>query len=248
MKKETIICSVIFLVIVFFIGCPNPIVYDWDRNGIDDRGEFFTIENTQQLRFLINYYCWGDNSEESQQREEVFNQLNYSIGYNMWTFEDLFSGQSNFNSDIGDWNTTYIENMSGLFRGTSSFNQNISEWNVSNVEDMSEMFNEATSFNQDISKWDVANVKNMYDMFRGATSFNQDISGWDVSSVSNFGGMFAKENFMQGHEEPDDMIFYQDLSSWDVTGKSTYHMFYNTPMESKLEWHPQGCQCGATGH
>ena len=38
--------------------------------------------------------------------------------------------------------------MNDMFNGATSFNQNIGNWNTSNVQNMFGMFAEATSFNQ----------------------------------------------------------------------------------------------------
>ena len=47
------------------------------------------------------------------------------------------------------------------------FNQDIGDWNTSNVNDMFQMFAGASSFNQDIGDWDTSNVFTMY-VFDGA--------------------------------------------------------------------------------
>lgn len=48
-----------------------------------------------------------------------------------------------------------------MFRAASNFNQNIGNWNTNKVINMRAMFDTATTFNQDISNWDVSNVTNM---------------------------------------------------------------------------------------
>jgi surface protein len=48
-----------------------------------------------------------------------------------------------------------------LFSGRSDFNINISQWNVLNATSMYEMFHSALAFNQDIGNWNVSNVTNM---------------------------------------------------------------------------------------
>ena len=56
----------------------------------------------------------------------------------------------------------------------------IGEWDVSYVPEMTRMFYSARSFDSDISKWNPSFANDMYGMFWRATSFNGDISKWDV--------------------------------------------------------------------
>lgn len=62
---------------------------------------------------------------------------------------------------INDWNTSTIQFMRGLFSGCTNFNSNISNWDVSNVFSMQGMFSNATAFNQDISTWNISNVNGL---------------------------------------------------------------------------------------
>ncbi len=156
---------------------------------------------------------------------------------NVTNMQGAFLGAQQFNRNIGSWNTSNVTNMSGTFAGATSFDQDISSWDVSNVVDMRMMFTEAESFNQPVKSWNTRNVVNMGNMFLGAISFNQDISDWDISSVVDMGYMFAGA-----------LNFDQDLSSWNVIGKLTDNMFLSTPMENKLDWHPEGCACGVGSH
>lgn len=105
----------------------------------------------------------------------------------------MFSGNITFNSPIGAWDVSHVENMYALFSGCTSFNQDISKWNVSNVIDMIRMFKNNTAFNQDISQWNVSHVKGMSHMFENCTSFDQDLTNWDVTSLQVVYDMFKSD-------------------------------------------------------
>ena len=111
------------------------------------------------------------------------------------------------NSDMADWDTSLVTDMSSLFERKSSFNQDISGWNVGAVTDMSSMFNNAGSFNRDLNTWDVSNVLDMSGMFggNGGMNFNGDITGWNVGKVQDMSGMFVFQT-----------KFDKNLGSWNV--------------------------------
>lgn len=132
--------------------------------------------------------------------------------------DGMFTGASQFNGAIGDWDVSNVRFMSLLFNGASQFNQPIGDWDVSNVEDMRSMFVFATRFNQPIGNWDVSNVTDMSGMFSNARDFNQDIGGWDVSSVTTMLSMFIQAT-----------SFNQPIGDWDVSSVTDMsNMFYQS--------------------
>ena len=134
----------------------------------------------------------------------------------------LFSGDSDFNGDIGYWDVSSVVDMSSMFEYADSFDRDLSGWDVSSVVDMSSMFEYADSFDQDLSGWDVSNVTSMYGLFWGAYSFNQDLSGWDVSGVSDMGAMFRGA-----------YSFNQDIGGWDTSSVvDMTGMFYNSGFDN----------------
>ncbi|WP_431472544.1 BspA family leucine-rich repeat surface protein [Nonlabens sp. SCSIO 43208] len=125
---------------------------------------------------------------------------------------NMFSGTSNFNSDISGWDVSNVTNMNSMFMNAFNFNSDLSNWNVSNVTDMSFMFDGASSFNSNISMWNVGNVTTMSNMFNMAGLFNSDISNWDVSNVTDMSEMFnagASVNPISN--------FNSDISNWNVS-------------------------------
>ena len=72
-----------------------------------------------------------------------------------------------------------------MFSRENLYNQDIGDWDVSSVNDMSGMFKSAESFDQEISDWVVSNVIGIRSMFRGAESFDQNISDLRALKIPN---------------------------------------------------------------
>ena len=54
--------------------------------------------------------------------------------------EYMFRDCNDFNSSIGDWDTSKVQSMKGMFVNALSFNQDVSGWDTSEVLDMDFMF------------------------------------------------------------------------------------------------------------
>ena len=76
----------------------------------------------------------------------------------IWSADDLYTGQ--------------VTDMEALFRGKSDFNEDIGYWDTSNVTNMEKLFEDASSFNQNINSWDVSKVESLYKTFSYALAFN----------------------------------------------------------------------------
>ena len=122
---------------------------------------------------------------------------------------DMFKSATLFNSNIGNWDTSSITNMTNMFQGTQ-FNQDIGDWDTSSVTTMHGMFAQATAFNQDIGAWDTSNVTSMQSTFWSANAFNQNIGGWDTSQVTTMQNMFRSNT-----------AFNQDIGGWDASQVTT---------------------------
>ena len=126
---------------------------------------------------------------------------------------------TDFNQDIGNWDTSNIYDWTGMFYNASSFNQNISSWDTSNALDMRGMFHGAIAFNQEIGGWNTSSVTKMNDMFTRASLFNQPIGDWNTSNVENMDAMFKGAS-----------AFNQDIGRWDTSSVlSMSEMFYSAP-------------------
>ena len=135
-----------------------------------------------------------------------FNEVPLSIPSSVTNMQSMFNGATNFNQNIGNWDTSNVTNMSSMFQSATNFNQNIGNWDTSNVTNMTSMFSSATNFNQDIGSWDTSNVTNIRSVFQSAINFNQDIGSWDTSNVTTMESMFSGAT-----------NFNQNIGNWDTS-------------------------------
>ncbi|WP_340105628.1 BspA family leucine-rich repeat surface protein [Rhodohalobacter sp. 8-1] len=171
-----------------------------------------------------------------------YSNFNQDIGswdtQNVTTMRRMFNSNKSFNQDIGSWNTVNVTVMAGMFSGASNFNGDIGNWITANVTNMGAMFNLATSFNQDIGNWNTKNVRRMSSMFADASSFNQNIGAWNVSKVTNRGTM----NTMFFNASS----FNQDLSEWCVEEHSEKPDFFDHEADNWTLARPNwGAPCGS---
>lgn len=150
-------------------------------------------------------------------------------------FRSMFRECTNFNDNVGNWNTSSATNMSIMFYGstgptiggkfTNGGSPSIGNWDTSNVTDMSSMFTYQPLFNQDIGKWDVSKVTNMQFMFYGLSvapfgtfdnAGSNSIGNWNTGSVTNISQMFQNQ-----------AVFNRNIGGWN-TSKATNMtaMFY----------------------
>ena len=115
----------------------------------------------------------------------------------------LFKNNSNFNSNIGFWDTSNVRSMYEMFLNADSFNQPIGNWDTSNVTTTRGMFY-SMPFNQPIGNWNTSKVQDMLGMFELNTAFNQPIGGWNVASVTTMKWMFK-----------DASSFNQPIGNWN---------------------------------
>ena len=185
-----------------------------DDNGVTIKAYDFAVVGDVYELDGVTYKVVDNESLKSM--VENNDDLTKVVTTKVTVVYQLFFNDTDFNQDIGSWDTSNIYDWTGMFYNASSFNQNISSWDTSNASDMRGMFNGASEFNQDIAGWDTSNVTKMNDMFKGAISFNSDISLWNTAAVTDMGAMFASAS-----------AFNQDLSSWNTLAViDMSYMFY----------------------
>ena len=146
--------------------------------------------------------------------------FNHDIGYwdtrNVTSMRYMFRENKLCNQNIGDWNTAKVTHLAYMFAETDAFNQDIGDWNTAQVIDMRNMFYYAAGFNQDISRWNTRKVRDLSLMFYNATIFNQNIGSWDTGNVATMYAMLNKAS-----------AFNQDIGQWNTSKVTTmYYMFF----------------------
>jgi len=235
-------------------GVKGDTVYNYLTTGeytIRIRGIFPRIfyNGGGDAKKLIDVKQWGDNAWTSMAMAfSGCSNLNFSASDtpyldNVIDMSFMFANATSFNSSLGNWDVSGIENMEAMFYNAESFNKSIKYWYVANVKNMSSMFYHAISFNQQLNEWDLdslvttknmfafaesfnqplndwntANISDMSFMFYEATSFNKPLDKWNVSNVTDMIGMFY-----------DSKKFNQNLNSWNVSNVQNMSvMFFNT--------------------
>jgi surface protein len=118
-----------------------------------------------------------------------------------WSADKTFAKEKY--GPIEDWDVSEVTSFEKLFYGAKDFNSDLSKWDTSNCTNMNSMFHGASSFNSDLSKWDTSNCTNMFQMFSGASSFNSDLSKWDTSKCTdNMDDMFDGATAMSSSHKP----------------------------------------------
>ena len=153
--------------------------------------------------------------------------------------EDYFNGSND--SDISNWNTSQITNMSRLFENIQqkTVEPITLNWNTSNVRHMDHMFykckqdfilnfqRQAVGNECLTALCDTGNVINMCCMFADATNFNQPLH-FDTSNVVSMGCMFA------GATSFNQPLFFDTSNVIDIEYVFKDAMNFNQPIYFQL--------------
>ena len=124
----------------------NQNISDWDVSGVknmdymfvgaesfDQNLSFWDVSNTTTMAYMFARYWIGDLDELVR-----FPQLLHCA----------ICEAPVINYELGQWDVSSAENMTGMFSGNYSFDQDISDWDVSRVLHMNEMFHEVSLSNE----------------------------------------------------------------------------------------------------
>lgn len=116
------------------------------------------------------------------------------------TMNNIFSGATSFNQDIGDWDVGNVTDMYQLLYVAYYFDQDLSGWDVSSVNNFGYAFYQTGYYQSkplhlNISGWDVSNATSMYSMFGNCRYFDENLGSWNLASLNASNSLF---NFMYG--------------------------------------------------
>ena len=121
-----------------------------------------------------------------------------------------FQGCTNFNCNLGKWDTQNIETLISTFRYCSNFEGNgLENWQTGKVTDMTFLFSQCFSLKAKIGNWDVGKCSYFNQCFQNCINFTGDlITNWQPAAVLSIQYMFAEcINFNPTG----------DLGYWDVS-------------------------------
>jgi len=97
-----------------------------------------------------------------------------TIGGEEYTLLDEAGLRVMVNNDEDVTSACYSNNINSIFIDSTEFNQDIGSWNTSNMTNMGYVFQASNAFNQNTGNWDTSNLTNIIDMFAEAFAFNQN--------------------------------------------------------------------------
>ncbi len=156
-------------------------------------------------------------------------------------FANMFSGCSNFNSNLSGWNISRGKDFYQMFQNAIAFNNGSLEndganpltWTMKDGENLASgrlvsMFSSARSFNQSVSSWNVSGITDLSSMFRGATAFNNGSPENDGKNPLTW-TMKDGENLARGslYFMFSGTRFNQNISSWNVSGITSFQWMFS---------------------
>lgn len=139
----------------------------------------------------------------------------------------MFSGCTQFNPDLSQWNTIQVTDMTAMFQNSGLRNWSFKNWDVSNVTSMASMFSGCQNFGADGDggtwNWNTINVTNMQFMFSSAgNNIWTATINFDTSNVTNMLAMFRYSGYTNSDTTG-------GICNWDTSSVTNMsRMFENT--------------------
>jgi len=217
----------------------NANIGSWDIKNVTNLSGIFTIPSGRQGKFNQNIGNWN-TSKVTTMQAMLTNQAEFN--QDISTKEVTVNGVT-----YTAWDTLNVTDMGFALAfnanvSTSDFNQNIGNWNTSKVTAMNQMFQNNTKFNQDISTkvvtvggvtytaWDTLNVTTMSGMFGGSRTggiFNQNIGNWNTSKVTSLQNFISKPNFNQDISTKIVTVGASTYTAWDTLNVTAMANMFN---------------------
>ena len=225
----------------------TPDISTWDVSSVTNL--FSMFRNASYAPDIDNWDVGNVTSMASLFRDNGANLGNLNLSNwdvsKVTQMNHMFK-RTNFNGDISSWDVGAVFTFGEMFNGNTVFNQDISAWNVSNAENMDNMLNN-TPLNVDLSGWCVSQFSAAENGFASSTSLSESNkpnwgscptsrrklkgdAGWrlisipyDEPSLSDISDDVAIQGVTGGNNPGNDsnIYTYDDTGSFEVPSSMT---------------------------
>ena len=165
-------------------------------NDLSDLVKVFAALRGETFRLNGSQYGPWDIHFRASEAERLACMVGWRIG--RWNvsriryFHFTFMGMKSFDDDIGTWDMSSADDLTGMFWGATRYTgKGLDKWNVSNVRGMRHTFHGCSSFNGRIDAWDVSGLLKADYMFMGCKRLSRDLSQWNLERLDGRDGMLV---------------------------------------------------------